>query len=161
MLSSSVEIKEITPGNFGLFAKTKISKGDLIWKLDTNEKQLTKEERDGLPEDIQKFAFQYQDKFIVVHDGSQYMNHSCDPNTWWTADDELSALRDINAGEEITYDYSTADIGDWTASWKCNCGSPDCRQTITGKDIIDKKLQEKYQGHLPSWSKVFIKDNLL
>ena len=159
MLISSIETKETSPGSFGLFAKTNIKKGELVWKLDSNEKQLTKEERDDLPEDIEKFAFQYKDKFIVVHDGSQYMNHSCSPNTWWTADDELSALRDIYSGEEITYDYSTADIGDWTASWECKCGSPDCRKTITGKDILDKKLQIKYQGHVPSWTKTFINKN--
>jgi len=156
MLNELVEIKELSSGNKGLMAKGNMPKGTLIWKLDSNEKQLSKEERDALPEDVRKLAFQYNDKFVVVHDGSQFMNHSCSPNTWWTADNELSALKDISIGEEITYDYSTADIGDWIAPWECHCGSHDCRKTISGKDILNKKLQDKYQGHLPSWTKDYI-----
>jgi hypothetical protein len=29
---------------------------------------------------------------------------------------------------------------------RCNCGSADCRGTITGKDWMRKDLQEKYKG---------------
>ena len=157
MLSSCVEIKTTLLGNNGLFANEKITKGTIIWKLDSSEKQLTKKERDDLPECKKRLAFQYHNKYIVVHDGSQFMNHSCTPNTWWTADDELSAMKDINADEEVTYDYSTADVGNWAASWQCKCGSLDCRKIITGKDILNKKLQEKYQNHLPSWTRDYIK----
>lgn len=160
MLHPSIEIKNKSINNKGLFAKTTIKKGEVLWKLNQSEKQLTKTERDNLPKDEQNIAFQYFDKYIVVHDGSQFMNHSCDPNTWWTADDELSASQDINIGDEITYDYSTADIGNWTASWQCNCDSIDCRKIISGKDILNKELSNKYSGHLPTWVKDYIKNNI-
>lgn len=133
-----------------------ISKGDVVWELDKDEKILTKEEREKLPPQIRKFAFQYKDGYIVVHDGSELMNHSCDPNLWWGSDDNLVARRNIRKGDELTYDYSSADVGDWTASWECDCKSENCRKRITGNDCLDKGFQEKYQGHLPSWVMKYI-----
>ncbi len=140
----------------GLFAQKNIKKGAIVWKLDFSERILTKDERDNLPQEIRKLAFQYKNGYIVVHDGSQYMNHSCDPNTWWTSDSELSALRDIKVGEEVTYDYSTADIGDWEAGWECKCGSLNCRHRITGRDCLDPDFQKKYKNHLPTRTQEYI-----
>ncbi len=159
MLSKNIEIRESKNGEKGLFAIERIKKGEIIWKLDKNEKILTKEKRDNLPPDIRKLAFQYKDGYVVTSDRSQFMNHSCDPNTWWTKDDELSASRDIKSGEEVTYDYSTADVGDWIASWKCNCGAKNCRKRITGKDCLNSNFQKRYINHLPSWVRNFIRKN--
>ena len=121
MLNPKVVINNLPNNEKGLFASGDIQKGEVVWKLDPNEKVLTKTERDNLPPEIKKLAFQYKDGFVVVHDGSEFMNHSCDPNLGFSSDEELSVMKDINAGEELTYDYSTADVGDWTASWNCNC----------------------------------------
>jgi putative transposase len=33
---------------------------------------------------------------------------------------------------------------------KCNCGEPECRGTITGKDWKRRDLQKKYRGYI-SW----------
>lgn len=159
MLHQNTLVKQITANNRGIFAKSDFKKGEVIWKLDPTKKLLSKDERNNLPPEIKKLAFQYKDKFVVVNDGSEYMNHSCDPNLGFSSDDELSAMRDIKAGEELTYDYSTADIGDWKASWNCNCGSNNCRKIITGNDCLNKKFQEKYKNYLPSWVVEYIEDN--
>lgn len=58
------------------------------------------------------------------------INHSCDPNAGFSNGDAvLYALRDIAAGEQIAWDYSTslAEIG-W--SLDCRCGSTGCRRII-------------------------------
>ncbi len=34
---------------------------------------------------------------------------SCDPNVWISSDDSIVARRDIRAGEEMCFDYSTTD----------------------------------------------------
>lgn len=59
-----------------------------------------------------------------------YANHSCNPNTGFCHSDlRLIALRDIPAGEEITWDYSTSiNEPDW--SLNCHCGSTSCRKVI-------------------------------
>jgi hypothetical protein len=70
---------------------------------------------------------------------TRWFNHSCDPNTevmlrwdaerdtmlaWWVA------LRDIPAGEEITYDYAfVADVAE-----PCHCGAASCRGVIVDDD---------------------------
>lgn len=61
-----------------------------------------------------------------------YVNHSCDPNTGIRDVDGrvmLFALRHINIGDEITFDYSTTQAGGyWTMT--CQCGSRKCRRVI-------------------------------
>jgi len=57
-------------------------------------------------------------------------NHSCDPNAGFaTGEPILFAIRDISAGEEICWDYSTS-IGEVGWSLECRCGSPKCRGVV-------------------------------
>ena len=72
-------------------------------------------------------------------------NHSCDPNLWWSGDD-LVALRDIAAGEELTYDYATGGLAAGTLL-RCNCGSTRCRGLIEADDWRIPQLQRRYAGH--------------
>lgn len=73
-----------------------------------------------------------------------YTNHSCDPNIAIRGQIVFVAMRDIAAGEELTHDWATADDLDYELD--CNCGSDQCRGTITGKDWMKPELQEKYKG---------------
>ena len=94
--------KEISGKGKGVFASEFIPKGTLIWKL-TEAKKYKKEEWEKLPEDIKKVCYpDAEGNFIYSEGKGESWNHSCDANAWWTADDELSARRDIQRGEEIT-----------------------------------------------------------
>ena len=75
-----------------------------------------------------------------------FTNHSCDPNIGVQGQIIFVAIRDIQAGEELTHDWAMTD--DATSESECNCGSPHCRKIITGQDWKD--LQEKY-GDYMSW----------
>ena len=44
----------------------------------------------------------------------------------------------------MTHDWATTDDLDY--SMECKCGRANCRQTVTGKDWMNKALQEKYKG---------------
>jgi hypothetical protein len=58
------------------------------------------------------------------------INHGCEPNAGFTTGEPiLYALRDIAAGEQLAWDYSTsiAEPG-WTL--ECLCGAPSCRKVI-------------------------------
>jgi hypothetical protein len=75
------------------------------------------------------------------------INHSCDPNTAVYIDKHrravLRALRDINIGEEIAYDYSPLMHNeDWTM--KCKCGSADCRGIIREFKFLPVKKKQEY-----------------
>jgi hypothetical protein len=87
-----------------------------------------------------------QPEITQTLDGS--MNHSCDSNVWLDDEVTLVARRDIAAGEEITVDYALFTTQpNWTLDNPCHCGSPDCRQTITGNDWKLKEVQERYRDH--------------
>ena len=86
-------------------------------------------------------------------------NHSCDPNLWWSGD-ALVTLRDVGAGEELTYDYATDSATDSAtaagsapgvlepgALLRCNCGSMRCRGLIEADDRDIPELQRRYAGH--------------
>lgn len=75
-----------------------------------------------------------------------YTNHSCDPTIWWEDEGTMSARRDIDEGEELTFDYGSSETIE-TAIRTCGCGSKDCRKLITPEDWKRKDLQEKYKGH--------------
>ena len=49
----------------------------------------------------------------------------------------IKAIRNIAAGEEITYDYSLYDGGDDEAV--CNCGTKNCRGTMYSKKEIRRR----------------------
>ena len=84
----------------------------------------------------------------------QPINHSCDPNAWNQGPNGLNvvARRSIRAGEEIRMDYATF-CGHFAEMrpFDCHCGSPTCRRTITGMDILQREVAEKYDGHTTSY----------
>ena len=48
------------------------------------------------------YSYQCSATHIVSEQGDErFMNHSCDPNTWWVDDDTMIARRDIHPGEEV------------------------------------------------------------
>ena len=74
-----------------------------------------------------------------------YSNHSCDPNLGMRGEITFVAMRDICIGEELTHDWAMTDDDDY--SLKCNCGVPDCRKILTGKDWQRPDLQRRYAGY--------------
>jgi len=78
-----------------------------------------------------------------------YSNHSCDPNLGMRGELTFVAIRDIAAGEELTHDWCTTDDDDYVV--QCNCGSANCRRTLTGKDWQKPELQKKYCGYFSGY----------
>ncbi len=62
---------------------------------------------------------------------AMFLNHCCDPNCETEIDDDrifIIAVRDIAAGEELTYEYNLYDSDDDTQD--CYCGATQCRGTM-------------------------------
>ena len=78
-----------------------------------------------------------------------YSNHSCDPNLGLHGEITFVARRDIRAGEELTHDWAMTDDDDYSV--ECNCGAPDCRKMLTGKDWRRPDLQKRYAGHFSAY----------
>ncbi|MBW2390713.1 MAG: SET domain-containing protein-lysine N-methyltransferase [Deltaproteobacteria bacterium] len=134
-----------------LVTNLEIRKGELVWELDEpiySWKEIESWSADRR-RDFDWYGFQCGvDEYSLPEGLSREMNHSCDPNTWWSGSTKLVARRDIQVGEEITYDYSTADI-DHGSEMECSCGSPRCRGTVSNRDYLDPEWQSQYGTNLP------------
>jgi len=147
--SSKTEVRESAIQGKGLFAKDAIKEGEIVavkgGHILTTEGWKALEPKLG-PAEIQIS----EDLFIAPaaqeqrDDGMLYTNHSCDPNIAIQGQIVFVAMRDIEPSEELTHDWATTDDEDY--KMECNCGSSNCRRTITGKDWMKKDLQEKYRG---------------
>lgn len=146
--SHKIEIRESMIGK-GMFAKRPIKAGEVvvIWGGETFNTHDAKEaEKEG------KLIMQWGEDLWTVEDAGDddtyFINHSCDSNLWMEGISTLTARRDIQKDEELTADYALweADESD-IKPWKCKCGSPLCRHTITGQDYKIPELQKRYKGH--------------
>ncbi len=87
------------------------------------------------------FYFSLDDGRVIDanHGGnaSRWINHSCDPNCEADETDGrvfIDALRDLQPGEELFYDYGLIIDERYTPKLKkeyeCRCGAPNCRRTM-------------------------------
>ena len=74
-----------------------------------------------------------------------HLNHSCDPNVGVRGEISFVAMRNIEAGEELTFDYAMTDNSNY--EMECNCGAQSCRRLITGRDWQRRDLQERYGNY--------------
>ncbi len=115
----------------GVFSTQSIRKGTLI--LEYDGPHLSKEEADVIYDqrnDTYLFGVGDGTRVIDGHSMAMFVNHSCDPNCETVEEDErvwIQAMRDIEPGEELTYDYYLYD-GDDEAP--CYCGANTCRGTM-------------------------------
>jgi hypothetical protein len=87
--------------------------------------------------------------YLVPHhlpEPADFVNHSCDPNAGLSGQITLVAMRDIQPGEEITYDYAMSD-GSPYDEFTCSCGSRHCRGHVSGEDWRRLELWQRYAGY--------------
>ncbi|HEX2218830.1 MAG TPA: SET domain-containing protein-lysine N-methyltransferase [Gemmatimonadales bacterium] len=82
-------------------------------------------------------------EFLDLMPPGRYLNHSCDPNAGLMADRAIIALRAIEPGEEIRFDYSTAMSEDHWAM-ECRCGEPLCRRVVLDFHHLPPITQNRY-----------------
>lgn len=76
-----------------------------------------------------------------------YLNHSCEGNCGFDEYGDFVAIKEIERGEELTYDYGLAESNP-NFSMRCFCGSANCRRIITGNDWKDEEFQAKNRDHM-------------
>jgi hypothetical protein len=109
---------------------------------------------ESLPAERRIHAIQIDDHlFLVGPDPAEpgdLVNHSCDPNCGLVGALLVVAMRDIEPGEEITFDYAMSDSTDYD-EFDCSCGTPHCRKRVTGDDWMRPELQQRYAGWFSSY----------
>lgn len=129
---------------FGCYTTAPIAKGTCVVEY-TGEVISVREADRRYEETDHTFLFGLSDgKRVIDGNGvAAFINHSCDGNCETEEVDGriwIVAVRDIDAGEELSYDYCMYD-GDGHAP--CNCGAPKCRGTMYVKQRKRRKPSRK------------------
>lgn len=149
--------KFVVKGNalsgYGIYAKQNLKFGEIIFSSEEKAHRLvTKKfvEQNWKPDEIENFrryAWPLSDEVYILWDTKPAewapQNHSCDPNTQYSGLNVI-AKKEIKKGEELTLDY-TSFLNNEMESFICNCGAPNCKKIIQGKQENSITQLEKNQ----------------
>jgi SET domain-containing protein len=145
--SPKIEVRNDTLSGRGVVALEKIVKDEIV--AIKFGRIVTRVEIPRITAEVGDLALQIDDYFYLsptsldeVDDMSVFINHSCDPNIGFRGQVVYVAMRDIETGEELFHDYSMERSDDYFL--ECHCGSPLCRQQVTGNDWKLPELQARY-----------------
>jgi uncharacterized protein len=134
----------------GGFAKTDITAGTRV--VEYTGERITKDESLRRCMAGNEFIFSLDDEWDL--DGSvswnqaRYLNHSCEPNCEAERIDEriwIIARRDIQAGEELTFNYGYS-LEDYREH-ECRCGTARCVGYMVSPEFYDHvKWQNELSG---------------
>ncbi len=135
----------------GVFAIATIKKGERVveYKGKRRSHDEVDEDDSGDVESGHTFLFTLNDEYVIdanyKGNKARWINHSCDPNCEAVIEEHdgknrkkdkvfIDAIRDIKAGEELTYNYGIVLDEPHTARlkkvWACRCGSKKCTGTM-------------------------------
>jgi hypothetical protein len=128
----------------GCYTTRAIRKGKRICEYDGP--RFSKDEADERYKDRDiTYLFSCGDDGTVI-DGfgiAMFINHSCDPNCESENVDGrvyVVAIRNIAAGEELTYEYNLHDSDD--EEQNCYCGAKKCRGTMFSEDEVKRRARK-------------------
>jgi len=135
-----IEVRQSGIHGKGAFATQRIRKGRRI--IEYVGKRMPWDAASEDPDDPHTFLFGLSDGNIVINaafggNDSRWINHSCDPNCEAVEEGDqvfIYALRDLEPGEELFYDYGLQIDEPRTAEtekqFQCFCGTKACRGTL-------------------------------
>ncbi len=162
-LSPKTIVQESPIHGRGLFARSVIARGEVVAVKGGHI--ITGEELRLLQTTLGPAEIQIGENLFICpvteaeREGSMlFSNHSCAPNLGLRGEITFVAMRNIEAGAELTHDWAMTD--DDESRTECHCGATECRGTITGKDWQRPELQARYAGYFSSYLQRKIADTL-
>jgi uncharacterized protein len=148
-LSPKLEVRALPDkGGFGVYAIESVAAGEVVsvW----GGTIVDAEQLETLPHEIQQHTVQIEEGLYSATIGgaetADFINHSCDPNLGLRGQITLVALRDIEVGEEVCFDYAMTDCTPYD-EFECHCGSAICRGTVRGDDWKLPELWARYASY--------------
>lgn len=126
----------------GLFANRSFKKGEFIEyiKGPTQRIDIYNMSKELAKKSLNWIGYSKEVWINTDHSPFRFINHSCDPSAAVLTKRKVYALRDINAGDEITMDYSLNDADHFWTINNCRCGAKNCRGTIRSIQHLDNKI---------------------
>jgi SET domain-containing protein len=146
-LNSHVMIKQTEKGR-GVFAIRKFAQGETV-VIGIQIEEVPKRTIYSLQMDF--------NLHVNLDEPARVINHSCEPNTGVRNNQfggyDFIALRDIEAGQEVTFDYETTEYESIAVS-HCLCGSLDCRGKTLGFKFREQILRDRYGEYIADYLKL-------
>jgi SET domain-containing protein len=138
------EVRHSPIHGFGVFAARRIRKGTMVIEYlgdRVTHAQADARYEDKDPDDNHTFLFTVDAKTVidagVNGNEARYINHGCDPNCESTTVNKrifIAAIRTIQPGEELSYDYQiqrdSDDAPNVDEVYACRCGALNCRGSM-------------------------------
>jgi len=148
-----------TPGKgSGSFVIQKIQKGEIVASFGgfvVDKQNLKNYSVDRVARSLQLNESKYLLSGKLPEPGDM-LNHSCEPNCGAIGTSSIVAMKDIEIGEELTFDYSMTDASKYD-EFDCACEKVNCRKKVTGNDWQFLDLQQKYDGYFSTYIEKLIK----
>ena len=135
-------------GGMGVYACDPIRRGEVVamW----GGRVIPVEEIYRYDEELRRYLIQVEEGLFLTPswptEPAEYFNHSCDPNTGLSGQSALVAMRDIEAGEEVCFDYAMSESHP-LFEFDCCCGTALCRGRMGAEDWRNRELQIRYAGY--------------
>lgn len=132
---------------YGVVATTPIPRGTITWVRDPLDQRFDPAIVAGMPDllraSLERYCYREVDgAYVLCWDHARFNNHSCRPTCRTVGDFDI-AVRDIDAGEELTIEYATINV---LESFACRCGAMDCRGTVRRDDA--RELGEEWDRQI-------------
>jgi len=113
--------------------------------------------------DVENIFLDVGDEFLMAPtqedlDLTATINHSCNPNAGFLDTITIIAIRDIEVGEEIGWDYAFSQTT--FEAFDCRCNQSNCRGTIKPTDWQIKSIQDQYGKYFSPYLKLKIQENI-
>jgi uncharacterized protein len=136
-----IEVRQSSVHGRGLYAEQFISEGARV--IEYTGEHVSWEAAPDDDSDPHTFNFGLENGEVINPEiggnDARWINHSCNPNCEAIEEDDrifIYAIRDIQAGEELLYDYRLEIDEPITEASKkkfaCLCGASNCRGTMLG-----------------------------
>lgn len=148
---SLIGCRSLTKGGFAVVAQKPVARGEIlvIFGGTVIHEELLK----NLDASWIRLSLQIDESLFIVstiEGPADWINHSCNPNAGFRGQISLVAMRDIETGEEICYDYAMSD-GSPYDEFECKCGSDRCRGRVTGDDWKIQELWNRYGEYFSTY----------
>lgn len=151
MIHPHTELRSAGSGQgHGLFATRLIPRGTVTWVQDPLDQVIAPATVTNWPtllsRDLERYTWRNAEgNYVLCWDLARFVNHACDANCLRTAGGFEIAVRDIQAGEQMSNDY--ADLGLHEGErLECRCGASNCRGLIEAGDVC--RLRIAWQSEL-------------
>jgi SET domain-containing protein len=158
-----IQIQKSPIAGHGVFATRSIKRGEKIHVMGgkpMTTKQMFRAVDSGKEKSADPLLIG-EGQYLDLDEVSRTFNHSCNPNGYLRGKCTLVALRNIRAGDEITYDYATTMVdgdvikalGHPVWSCRCKCGARHCAGRIDQFNRLPPRRQAFYlrNGYAPDF----------